>query len=156
MSVILTNVVEQEVLKRLRAKESFTALDISNALKVARYPFRHREVAEVVRDIYQSGAMDSFEYRRQLIDVQIDGGAKITQAYLYCHQNAHSQRIRRPRSRPRCRPFPQVRPAISRTVSPPTRSESCRVPAPRRTTRRTPPADGAMARSPFRAAFSPN
>ena len=87
-NIPLTNVVENEVLQRMQAKNTFTALDVSNALKSAKYPVRHREVAEVVRDIYNSGAMAYYDYDRQLIDVTTDGGAKTAQAYLYHHQTA--------------------------------------------------------------------
>lgn len=86
-SIQLTNVVENEVLLKMQAKENFTALDISNALKIAKYPVRHREVAEVVRDIYNSSAMAHYDYDRQTIMVTTDGGAKTAQAYLYHHQS---------------------------------------------------------------------
>ena len=86
-SVQLMNVVECETLQRMQARDSFTALDISNALKTARYPVRHREVAEVVRDIYNSGAMAHYDYDRQLVKVTTDGGAKTAEAYLYHHQS---------------------------------------------------------------------
>lgn len=86
-NIQLTNVVENETLGRMQARDSFTALDISNALKNARYPVRHREVAEVVRDIYNSGAMQHFDYDRQLIRVTTEVGAKTTEAYLYHHQS---------------------------------------------------------------------
>jgi hypothetical protein len=92
MQTLLTNVVETTVLERMRTKQSFTALDISNALKADRYPFRHREVAEVVRDIYSSGAMDYYDYRRELIAVTTEGGEKTTQAYLYHHQEIHTSK----------------------------------------------------------------
>src|SRR5947209_3191359 len=85
MSTPVTNLVEQAVLERMRAKAGFTALDISNALKADRYPVRHPEVAQIVRDIYQSGAMTFFDYDRRLIDVVTEGGAKSTQAFLYLH-----------------------------------------------------------------------
>lgn len=87
-SIPLTNVVENEVLQFMQAKDSFTALDVSNALKTAKYPVRHREVAEVVRDIYNSGAMAYYDYNRHLMDVKTEGGTKTAQAYLYHHQTA--------------------------------------------------------------------
>ena len=89
-SIPLTNVVENEVLQLMQAKNSFTALDVSNALKTAKYPVRHREVAEVVRDIYNSGAMAYYDYDRQLMDVTTEGGTKTAQAYLYHHQSART------------------------------------------------------------------
>ena len=67
----------------MRGKASFTALDISNALKLDRYPVAHREVAATVREIYASGAMAYFEYERKIIPVITDGGAKRTEAFLY-------------------------------------------------------------------------
>ena len=85
MDAQVTNIVEQTVMERMRTKESFTALDISNALKADRYPVRHGPVAATVRDIYQSGAMGYYDYDRKLIDVVTDGGAKKTQAFLYLH-----------------------------------------------------------------------
>ncbi|MBV9849861.1 MAG: hypothetical protein JO250_09335 [Armatimonadetes bacterium] len=85
MNTQVTNIVEQAVLEKMRAREAFTALDISNALKADRYPVRHGEVAEAVRDIYGSGAMGYYDYDRRLIDVVADGGAKKTQAFLYLH-----------------------------------------------------------------------
>ena len=61
MNTQIVNIVEQKVLERMRAKDSFTALDISNASR-QRFPVRHGEVAEIVRDIFQSGAMDFYDY----------------------------------------------------------------------------------------------
>ena len=55
-------VVEQTVVERMRAKASFTALDISNAPETDRYPIRHGEVAGVVRDIYQSARWTSMTF----------------------------------------------------------------------------------------------
>jgi len=78
-------IVEGAVEARMRAKEPFTALDISNALKGQNYPVRHREVSTVVRDIYDSGAMAHYEYERKMIDVRTDGGQKRAQAWLYLH-----------------------------------------------------------------------
>lgn len=83
MNTPLTNLIEQTVLDQMRAKASFTALDISNELKRERYRVQHREVAEVVREIYQSGAMGFYDYDRELIPVVTEGGAKQAQAFLY-------------------------------------------------------------------------
>lgn len=79
----VTNVIERALLERLQARESFTALDISNALKADRYAVRHRDVAAVVRAIYASGAMRRYGYAAALIPVAADGGAKAAEAYLY-------------------------------------------------------------------------
>ncbi len=83
MSTPLVTLVEQTVLERLRAKTPFTALDISNALKSERYPVQHTAVAAIVRDIFQSGAMQFYDYDRRLIPVVTEGGEKQTQAFLY-------------------------------------------------------------------------
>ena len=85
----LTNLIEQTVLDQMRNKASFTALDISNRLKQERYRVQHREVAEIVREIFQSGAMGFYDYDRELISVVTEGGAKAAQAFLY-----HFQEVR--------------------------------------------------------------
>lgn len=74
---------------RLRAGELFTTLDISNGLKLRRWPIRHGEVAQAVRKIYDSGALQRFAYGRALIDVNTDSGATITQAFVYLPKNAN-------------------------------------------------------------------
>ena len=76
---------EGVVRERLTRREPFTAIDVSNALKARSYPVRHREVAEVVRALWESGLMGLFDYQRALIPVAADGGAKAAQAYLYLH-----------------------------------------------------------------------
>lgn len=87
----ITPIVEQAVVERMRAKASFTALDISNALKVDRYPIKHADVAGVVRDIYASGAMDFYDFDRHLIDVVTDAGAKKARAFLYLHDGTRER-----------------------------------------------------------------
>ena len=82
----ITNLVEQAVLDQMRAKASFTALDISNHLKGERYPVQHREVAETVREIYESGAMTHYDYERETIPVITAGGTKPSRAFLYHFQ----------------------------------------------------------------------
>lgn len=82
----ITNLVEQAVLDQMRAKASFTALDISNHLKAERYPVQHREVAETVREIYESGAMSYYDYERKTIPVITAGGTKQARAFLYHFQ----------------------------------------------------------------------
>ena len=89
MNMPLTNLIEQTILDQMRNKASFTALDISNQLKQERYRVQHREVAEVVREIFQSGAMGFYDYDRELISVVTEGGAKAAQAFLY-----HFQEVR--------------------------------------------------------------
>jgi bifunctional DNA-binding transcriptional regulator/antitoxin component of YhaV-PrlF toxin-antitoxin module len=74
---------------RLRASELFTTLDISNGLKLRRWPVRHSEVAKVVRSIWESGALQRFHYDRALIDVNTDNGSTMTQAFLYLPTNSH-------------------------------------------------------------------
>lgn len=88
MNTHLTDAVEAATLQKMQKQESFTALDISNMLKAAQLPFRHREVSEVVREIYTSGAMSCFDYDRTLIPVWTDGGTKAAEAYLYHHSDA--------------------------------------------------------------------
>ncbi|HZP84956.1 MAG TPA: hypothetical protein VFB21_25185 [Chthonomonadaceae bacterium] len=88
---LVTNVIEMALLERLRAQESFTALDISNALKANRCPVRHREVAAVVRAIYASGALGRYGYEATLIPVAADGGAKAAEAYLYHHRSVNPE-----------------------------------------------------------------
>ena len=78
-----TNLIEQAVLDQMRAKTSFTALDISNRLKAERYPVGHREVAQTVREIYESGAMAFYDYERETIPVMTDNGTKSARAFLY-------------------------------------------------------------------------
>src|SRR5690349_12575824 len=85
INVQLVNLVETIVWEKMQARESFTALDISNHLKQKLYPYRHREVAEVVREIYDCGAMARYDYRRESITVLIEGGKRSSEAYLYHH-----------------------------------------------------------------------
>lgn len=66
---------------KMNRGESFTALDISNALKARNFPVRHREVSAVVRGLYAGGGMTPFGYDRVLIPVTTAGGSE--QAYLY-------------------------------------------------------------------------
>jgi len=89
MNAPLTNLVEQAVLDQMRAKASFTALDISNRLKADRYAVQHRQVAETVREIFESGAMAHYDYDREIIPVVTDCGAKTARAFLY-----HFQEVR--------------------------------------------------------------
>jgi hypothetical protein len=87
MNPLIIPLVEQAVVDRLKSRACFTALDISNALKSDRYPVTHSEVAEIVRDIYGSGAMDFYDYDRRLIDVTTDSGAKKSRTFLYLHSS---------------------------------------------------------------------
>jgi hypothetical protein len=59
----------------------FTALDISNQVKLSLPGVRHREVAPIVRDLFEDGVLGE-SYMQTLIDVQIPGG-QTTQAFLY-------------------------------------------------------------------------
>ena len=85
-NIAITNLVEQAVLDQMRAKASFTALDISNHLKFECYPVQHRVVAEAVREIYESGAMTYYDYGRETIPVVTAGGTKRVRAFLYHFQ----------------------------------------------------------------------
>lgn len=91
MSTQITPLVEQAVVERMRAKASFTALDISNTLKAERYPIKHGDVAGVVRDIYASGAMDFYDFDCRLIDVVTDEGTKKAKAFLYLHDGTRDR-----------------------------------------------------------------
>jgi hypothetical protein len=95
MNTQMTNLVEQTVMDKMRIKEAFTALDVSNALKAQRYPLRHGEVAATVRSIFQSGAMAYYDYGRRLIDVVTEGGAKKAQAFLYLHDDTREREYQR-------------------------------------------------------------
>ncbi|HUJ57768.1 MAG TPA: hypothetical protein VLX92_04735 [Kofleriaceae bacterium] len=58
----------------------FTALDVSNAVKQALPGARHREVAPIVRALYDRGAMGA--YTQTMIDVMA-GGSTPARAFLY-------------------------------------------------------------------------
>lgn len=90
-NIPFTNLVEQAVLDQMRARASFTALDISNRLKFERYPVQHRDVAETVREIYESGAMAFYEYERKTIPVVTANGTKQARAFLYHFQQVRPQ-----------------------------------------------------------------
>lgn len=91
MNAAIIPLVEQEVAERMQAKASFTALDISNALKSEHYPVKHKGVAGVVREIYASGAMGFYDFDRRLIDVVTDAGTKKDRAFLYLHDGARER-----------------------------------------------------------------
>jgi hypothetical protein len=95
MNIQITPLVEQTVMAKMQAREPFTALDISNALKANRYAVRHGDVSEIVRDIFGSGAMGFYDYDRSLIDVVTEGGSKQTQAFLYCHAEVRGRMYQR-------------------------------------------------------------
>ncbi len=59
----------------------FTALDVSNVVKKSLRQVRHREVAPLVRELFDEKSMGT-DYTRTLIDVMA-GGTKRVQAYLY-------------------------------------------------------------------------
>ncbi len=81
------NVVEQTVWEAMQSGESFTSLDISNNLKRQRFPMKHRESAEIIRMIYDTGAMNSCGYLRELIHVQADGRQEVATTWLYRHES---------------------------------------------------------------------
>ena len=83
----IMNVVEQAVWEAMQSGESFTSLDISNSLKRQRFPLRHRDSAEVIRMIYDTGAMNSCGYLRELIQVQANGREEVATAWLYRHES---------------------------------------------------------------------
>ena len=59
----------------------FTALDVSNQVKQSLPGVRHREVAPIVRDLFDDGVMGE-SYVQTLINVQLPDG-QTTQAFLY-------------------------------------------------------------------------
>jgi hypothetical protein len=59
----------------------FTALDVSNQVKRSLPGVRHREVAPIVRDLFEDGVMGE-SYVQTLIDVRLPDG-QMTQAFLY-------------------------------------------------------------------------
>jgi len=64
---------------------SFTSLDVSNLVKREGFSnVRHRNVAEEVRNLYDSGDMDQCSYERTIIDVTLANGS-VKQAFLYHH-----------------------------------------------------------------------
>lgn len=67
--------------------KSFTAIDVSNAVKRAGHAYRHREIAPIVREMYADDEMDSFGYTRELITVSLPGGRQ-AKAWLYHHQTS--------------------------------------------------------------------
>jgi hypothetical protein len=74
--------VTRRVMDRFAAEGFlFTALDVSNQVKQSLPGIRHREVAPIVRDLFDDGIMGQ-SYVQTLIDVQIPGG-QTTQAFLY-------------------------------------------------------------------------
>ncbi len=150
-NIPLTNLVEQAVLDQMQMKASFTALDISNTLKFERYPVQHREVAALVREIYESGAMAHYDYERETIPVVTENGTKQARAFLY-HYEEIKPRTYQTRAQDA---LPAVAPSAARDLADcapagaasilprPTRSASSQLPrsSPRCRTRR----DGALA-----------
>lgn len=73
--------VTQRVLDSFTAQGAlFTALDVSNVVKSTLPDVRHRDVAPLVREMYERGAMG--EYTQTLIEVMANG-ATPAQAFLY-------------------------------------------------------------------------
>lgn len=73
--------VTQRVLDSFTAQGAlFTALDVSNVVKSTLTDVRHRDIAPLVREMFERGAMG--EYTQTLIDVMANGSTP-TQAFLY-------------------------------------------------------------------------
>lgn len=73
--------VAQRVVDSFTAQGAlFTGLDVSNVVKSTLPDVRHRQIAPVVRELFERGAMG--DYTQTLIDVLADGH-KPAQAYLY-------------------------------------------------------------------------
>lgn len=82
--------VTQRVVDSFTAQGAlFTALDVSNAVKTTLPDVRHREVAPLVRELFERHAMG--DYQHALIDVLAEGRTP-TQAYLY-HLPEHSPEL---------------------------------------------------------------
>jgi len=79
--------IEKIVLAFAKDGKMFTALDVSNTVKEQGHHVRHRDIAPVVRDIYEGGALSHFNYERSLIDVTLEDGTS-TQTFLYYKQGA--------------------------------------------------------------------
>ena len=76
--------VTRRVIDRLTYQgESFTALDVSNAVKQTLSSVRHRRVSPLVRELFDEGSMGD-DYERTVIEVYV-GGKKSNkaEAFLY-------------------------------------------------------------------------
>jgi len=62
----------------------FTALDVSNEVKLELEGVRHREISPIVRELFDDGALGD-DYTRTTIDVL--AGGKTVQAFLYHHED---------------------------------------------------------------------
>lgn len=62
----------------------FTALDVSNEVKIELDGVRHREISPIVRELFDDGALGD-DYTRTTIDVL--AGGKTVQAFLYHHED---------------------------------------------------------------------
>ena len=125
MQTQFITLVENAVRQQLQQGAAFTALDVSNSLKSRNFPVRHSDVAAVVRDVYGSGAMDAYNYRRTHINVTTDNGSKKTQAWLYLPQPARqrdyaarTQNALPPVPADRARALPDAAPAAAGSVLP--------------------------------------
>lgn len=80
--------VKELVEDRCNDLESFTALDISNAVKQDGFPHvRHREVANIVRELYfRDEFMQDQEYEKTNIVIRLANGSSGV-AYLYHHDS---------------------------------------------------------------------
>jgi hypothetical protein len=75
----------------MEARESFTALDISNMLIAYGFPVRHRAVAQRARAFYFSGAARHYDYRRQPIEALAGESGRTARTFLYHHAHADPQ-----------------------------------------------------------------
>lgn len=80
----LEAVVKTVVADFIASATPFTSLDVSNKVKESLSYARHREVAPLVRSVYNNGEMGGYE--RTTIEVNLATGDK-TSAYLYHSTN---------------------------------------------------------------------
>ena len=77
---VLRSVTERVIDEFTGAAMMFTALDVSNVVKLTLADARHRDIAPIVRAMFDRDGMGA--YQQTMIDVMA-GGAKPARAYLY-------------------------------------------------------------------------
>lgn len=82
----LVNIVRDVVEDMVDNFQSFTSLDVSNAVKTLGHTFRHREVSQALREeVLNSVFLRNSEYLKTRISVQLSNG-QTTSAFLYHHE----------------------------------------------------------------------
>ncbi len=83
------NIIVEEVVDDFMSElKLFTSLDVSNEVKLRGNNVRHREVAEIVRNLFNE-IMIKRDYNRRLITVNL-GPDETTKAYLYFYKSLSS------------------------------------------------------------------